>query len=144
MLPAFPQQTTVQEKDYVAYLFTYFTGNHISEESVHYAVSMDGYTYWALNDNKPVLDSNVISSTGGIRDPHILRSEDGKTFYMVLTDMVCGNGWDSNRAIILLKSNDLVNWSHSIVNMQKRYKGQENLKRCGLLRLFLIERPESI
>ncbi|WP_278724537.1 family 43 glycosylhydrolase [Bacteroides finegoldii] len=129
MLPAFPQQTTVQEKDYVAYLFTYFTGNHISEESVHYAVSMDGYTYWALNDNKPVLDSNVISSTGGIRDPHILRSEDGKTFYMVLTDMVCGNGWDSNRAIILLKSNDLVNWSHSIVNMQKRYKGQENLKR---------------
>ena len=24
-------------------LFTYFTGNHISEESVHYAVSMDGY-----------------------------------------------------------------------------------------------------
>lgn len=119
----------VEEKDYVAYLFTYFTGNHISEESVHYAVSMDGYSYWALNDNKPVLDSKVISSTGGVRDPHILRSEDGNAFYMVVTDMVCGNGWDSNRAMVLLKSTDLVNWSHSIINMQKRYEGQERLKR---------------
>lgn len=118
-----------EEKDYVAYLFTYFTGNHISEEAVCYAVSMDGYAYWALNDNKPVLDSKIISSTGGVRDPHILRCEDGKTFYMVVTDMVSGNGWDSNRAMVMLKSTDLVNWTHSIINMQKRYPGQEKLKR---------------
>lgn len=117
------------EKDYVAYLFTYFTGNHISEEAIHFAVSMDGYNYWALNNNKPVIDSKIISSTGGVRDPHILRGEDGKTFYMVVTDMVSGNGWDSNRAMVLLKSTDLVNWSHSVVNMQKRYAGQEKLKR---------------
>ena len=119
----------LEEKDYVAYLFTYFTGNHISKEAVCYAVSMDGYNYWALNENKPVIDSKVISSTGGVRDPHILRSEDGHTFYMVLTDMVSDNGWDSNRAMVLLKSNDLVNWSHSVINMQKRYAGQETLKR---------------
>lgn len=62
-LPSFSQQHPIVEKDYVAYLFTYFTGNHISEEAVCYAVSMDGYTYWALNDGKPVLDSKVISST---------------------------------------------------------------------------------
>ena len=67
-LPSFSQQQhPIVEKDYVAYLFTYFTGNHISEEAVCYAVSMDGYTYWALNDGKPVLDSKVISSTGGAR-----------------------------------------------------------------------------
>jgi hypothetical protein len=119
----------VEEKDYVAYLFTYFTGNHISEEAVCYGVSMDGYTYYALNNNKPVLDSKVISSTGGVRDPHIPRGEDGQTFYMVLTDMVSDNGWDSNRAMVLLKSTDLVNWSHSVINMQKRYPGQEKLKR---------------
>ena len=77
-------QNNVAEKDYIAYLFTYFTGNHISEEAVCYAVSTDGYTYWALNDNKPVIDSKIISSTGGVRDPHILRCEDGKTFYMVV------------------------------------------------------------
>ena len=67
----------VEEKDYVAY----FTGNSGDEEAVRYAESMDGYTYWALNDNEPVIDSKVISSTGGVRDPHILRCEDGKTFY---------------------------------------------------------------
>ena len=129
VLSAFSQQKEVQEKDYVAYLFTYFTGNHISEEAVCYAVSMDGYSYWALNGGKPVLDSKVISSTGGVRDPHILRGEDGKTFYMVLTDMVSANGWDSNRAMVLLKSNDLVNWTHTVINMQKKYDGQESLKR---------------
>lgn len=126
---AFSQEKAVCEKDYVAYLFTYFTGNHISEEAVCYAVSMDGYSYWALNNNKPVIDSKIISSTGGVRDPHILRCEDGKTFYMVVTDMVSGNGWDSNRAMVMLKSTDLVNWTHSVINMQKRYEGQENLKR---------------
>lgn len=122
-------QTKTAEKDYVAYLFTYFTGNRISQEAVCYAVSLDGYNYLALNDNKPILDSKVISSTGGVRDPHILRCEDGKTFYMVVTDMVSANGWDSNRAMVLLKSTDLVNWSYSVVNMQKRYEGQEKLKR---------------
>ena len=127
LTPAFAEK--IEEKDLAAYLFVYFTGNHISQEAVCYAVSMDGYTYWALNDNKPVIDSKVISSTGGVRDPHILRCEDGKTFYMVVTDMVSGNGWDSNRAMVLLKSTDLVNWSHSIINMQKRYEGQEKLKR---------------
>ena len=45
MIPGFAQEKTVCEKDYVAYLFTYFTGNHISEEAVCYAVSMDGYSY---------------------------------------------------------------------------------------------------
>lgn len=64
-----------------------------------------------------------------MRDPHILRGADGKTFYMVLTDMAAVNGWDSNRAMVLLKSTDLINWKHSVVNIQKRYKGQEDLKR---------------
>ena len=127
---AAPLQTVQErEKDYVGYLFTYFTGNHISEEAVCYAVSLDGSSFWALNDGKPVLDSKIISSTGGVRDPHILRSEDGKTFYMVLTDMVSGNGWDSNRAMVMLKSENLVDWSYSVINMQKKYAGQERLKR---------------
>lgn len=129
LLMSQPVTGKVVEKDYVGYLFTYFTGNHISEEAIHFAVSLDGYNYWALNNNKPVIDSKTISSTGGVRDPHILRCEDGKTFYMVVTDMVSGNGWDSNRAMVLLKSTDLVNWSHSVVNMQKRYTRQEKLKR---------------
>lgn len=119
----------IAEKDLTAYLFVYFTGNNVDEEAVRYAVSADGYHYYHLNDNKPILDSKTISSTGGVRDPHILRGDDGKTFYMVLTDMTSSKGWDSNRAMILLKSNDLVNWKSSIVNIQTTYPGNENLKR---------------
>lgn len=117
------------DSDYVAYLFSYFKGNHITQEAVCYAISPDAYQYYSVNGNQPVLDSKIISSTGGVRDPHVLRSEDGNAFYMVLTDMVSDNGWDSNRALIMLKSDDLINWTHSVINMQKRYTGQEKLKR---------------
>jgi len=118
-----------EEKDYIAYLFAYFTGNKVEQEQIHFAVSMDGYNYKALNRNRPVIDSKKISSTGGVRDPHILRCQDGKTFYMVVTDMTSSKGWDSNRAMVLLKSVDLVNWTSSVINIQQKYTGQENLKR---------------
>ena len=119
----------IAEKDLTAYLFVYFTGNSVEEEAVRFAVSADGYHYYHLNDNKPVLNSKIISSTGGVRDPHILRGDDGKTFYMVLTDMTSSKGWDSNRAMVLLKSTDLVNWKSSVVNIQTAFSGNENLKR---------------
>jgi len=119
----------IADKDLTAYLFVYFTGNAVEDEAVRYAVSADGYHYYHLNNNKPVIDSKVISSTGGVRDPHILRGDDGKTFYMVLTDMTSSKGWDSNRAMILLKSTDLIKWQSSVVNIQTTYPGNENLKR---------------
>lgn len=117
------------EKDFAGYLFVYFTGNDIKEEAIHYAVSYNGYNYYSLNENKPVISSAEISSTGGVRDPHILRGQDGKSFYMVVTDMVSAKGWDSNRAMVLLKSDDLINWEHTVINIQQRYEGHEDLKR---------------
>ncbi len=117
------------EKDFSAYLFTYFKGNKVEDEAICYAVSTDGYHYKTLNNNTPVIDSKKISSTGGVRDPHLLRAEDGKTFYMVVTDMTSSKGWDSNRAMVLLKSTDLVNWSSSVIHIQKKYAGQDDLKR---------------
>jgi hypothetical protein len=116
-------------KDFVGYLFAYFTGNKQAQEQVHFAISMDGFTYKALNNNQPVLDSKKISSSGGVRDPHILRGEDGHTFYMVMTDMVTAKGWDSNRAMVLAKSQDLINWTTSVVNIPQRFGGHQDLKR---------------
>jgi len=117
------------DKDFAGYLFAYFKGNAVEDEAVCFAISTDGYTYRALNNNQPVLDSKKIRKTGGVRDPHILRGEDGKTFYMVITDMTSSTGWDSNRGMILLTSQDLTNWSHSRIDIQERFKGQEDLKR---------------
>lgn len=123
------RSAAVKEKDMAGYLFVYFTGNDISQEAICFALSNDGLSWHKLNGGRPVIDSKVISSTGGVRDPHILRGEDGHTFYMVATDMVSANGWDSNRAMVLLKSEDLINWSHSVINIQQTYEGQDDLKR---------------
>jgi hypothetical protein len=117
------------KEPYTAYLFAYFTGNSKKDEAIRFAISKDAYHYIALNNNQPVIPSEKISSTGGVRDPHILRGADGKTFYMVVTDMVSALGWNSNRAMVLLKSTDLVNWTSSVVNIQKRFPGNDSLLR---------------
>ncbi len=107
-----------------AYLFAYFTGNGPGEEAIRYAVSTDGYNYRTLNNNQPVIDSKKISTSGGVRDPHILRGADGKTFYMVATDLyVPEQGWN-NYAMILMKSSDLINWESSVVNIPETYPNE--------------------
>ncbi len=106
------------------YLFTYFEGSgegHL-QEHLRFAVSHDGFDWKALNHNSPVINSDTISLTGGIRDPHILRGDDGKTFYMVATDMnTVRDGWGANPGIVMLKSDDLINWTHSVVNLSKDF-----------------------
>ncbi|WP_346857782.1 family 43 glycosylhydrolase [uncultured Draconibacterium sp.] len=110
-----------KSEKYEAYLFTYFTGNAPGEEAIRFAVSEDGYNYRALNNNQPVLNNDEICETGGVRDPHILRSADGKTFYMVATDLyVPEMGW-KNYAMVLLKSTDLIHWESSVVNIPKAF-----------------------
>jgi len=101
-----------------AYLFTYFTGDK-GGEGIRFALSNDGYHYRALNQNKPVLDPAKMSATGGVRDPHILRAADGKTFYMVATDMNTEKyGWDTpDSGMVLLKSKDLIHWTSNVVNI---------------------------
>ncbi len=110
-----------QNTEKVAYLFTYFTGNAPEQEQICYAISDDGYNYTPLNEGKPVISSDTIAITGCVRDPHILRGEDGKTFYMVVTDMKSSLGWSSNRGMVLMKSSDLINWTHSTIHFPTTY-----------------------
>lgn len=105
----------------VAYLFTYFNSNDPKDEQICYALSDDGYNFTPLNNGNPVIESDTIAFTQCVRDPHILRGEDGKTFYMVVTDMKSSLGWSSNRGMVLMKSTDLINWQHSAINFPTRY-----------------------
>lgn len=112
-----------KETPFSGYLFAYFEGSGDGnlQEHLRFAVSEDAKNWYALNGNRPVISSDTISESGGIRDPHILRGEDGR-YYIVATDMkVAKNGWNENPGIVLLSSDDLVNWRHSKINLAKQY-----------------------
>lgn len=112
-----------------AYLMTYFSD---SDHSLHFALSRDGYIFTALNDNKPVISGDTLSDQHGIRDPHIYRGPDG-SFYLVMTDLhIFGKengfrettwergdeyGWGNNRGIVMMRSDDLINWTHNEVRL---------------------------
>lgn len=115
--------TGIQAKnDYAAYLFTYFTGNAPQQEQICYALSTDGWNYTPMNDGRPVIASDSIARTKCVRDPHILRGEDG-WFYQVITDMRSSLGWASNRGMVLMRSRDLIHWQHHAIHFPDRYKG---------------------
>ncbi len=106
---------------FAGYLFAYFEGggDKNQQEHLRFAVSEDAQNWYALNDNRPVVGSDSISESGGIRDPHILRGEDG-CYYIVATDMCTAKtGWNENPGIVLMKSKDLVNWKHAKINLGK-------------------------
>ena len=117
-----------KEPQYDGYLFVYFEGKYGDShrhEQIRFAVSADGINWKALNHNEPIIASDKISQTGGVRDPHILRGEDGKTFYMVATDMfTVKDGWGYNPGIVMLKSNDLITWKHKYIDLGKAYPGK--------------------
>ena len=114
-------QASAQEMS--GYLFAYFEGSGDTNlmEQLRFAVSEDAQNWYALNENRPIIASDSISESGGIRDPHILRGENG-CYYIVATDMHVFDpkqGWGSNPGIVLLKSKDLINWTHAKINLSK-------------------------
>lgn len=117
-----PATAAKKKAPYAGYIFAYFEGTGNQQEHLRFAISEDAKNWFALNSNRPVILSDSISNSGGIRDPHILRGEDGKTFYIVATDMhTAKNGWKENPGIVLLKSTDLTHWTHAKINLSKDY-----------------------
>ena len=57
-----------------AYLFCYFTGNEVEEQTLHLAVSTDGYNFKALNGNEAIIEQNL--GTGCVRDTYIIGGVD--------------------------------------------------------------------
>ena len=120
------------KKKMSSYLFVFFSNNSPEGEQIRFALSDDGYNYVSLNDGQPVVGSDSIALTKSIRDPHIIRGEDGKTFYMVLTDMRSSLGWQSNDGLILMKSTDLIHWQHTAIDFPNRFPNLEGFDRKNL------------
>jgi hypothetical protein len=107
------------QKNY--YLLVHFIGESDDGEQIYFSVSDDGFHWTDLNNGKPILCSRI--GEKGARDPFILRSHDGKKFYIVATDLriATGKGWqvaqyDGSRFLLVWESEDLVNWSEARLN----------------------------
>ena len=123
----------LSEKQMGAYLFTFFND---ATHSLFMATSYDGYTFTAVNNGEPIIAGDSIAEQQGIRDPHIYRAPNG-SFYMVLTDLhIFGKekglrtsqwerpdqyGWGNNRGLVLMKSDDLIHWTHTVVRIDKLF-----------------------
>jgi hypothetical protein len=80
-----------QAATYGGYAMAYFTESPTmaaASYNVHLAVSTDGLNWTPLNQNRPVADPT--RGSGGLRDPFILRKQDGR-FVVLATDL---NGTD--------------------------------------------------
>jgi hypothetical protein len=99
-----------------AYLLVHFTGQSGRGEQIYFSASEDGLHWTDLNNSEPVL----VSALGdkGVRDPSIVRSPDGKKFYLLATDLRIANGksWKAaatqgSTSLVFWESTDLVKWS---------------------------------
>ena len=126
------------EADMSAYLLVYFKefGHHL-----YMAVSRDGYVFTDVNNGEPVIRGDTIAFQKGIRDPHIYRGPDG-AFYLAMTDLHIyarregfretewereGYGWGNNRAFVLMKSCDLINWTRTNLRVDSAFPGFEEI-----------------
>lgn len=99
------------------FLFVTFKGEQTPlTEQIYMALSGDGRNWTALNHAEPVLVSQL--GEKGVRDPFLLRAHDGKTFYLIATDLsiALNKDWKravqgGSRSIVIWESTDLVKWS---------------------------------
>ncbi|MVN92648.1 glycoside hydrolase family 43 protein [Mucilaginibacter aquatilis] len=123
-----------KEKAMGAYLMVYFKDD---THGLYIALSKDGYSFTDVNQGKPVIAGDTIAEQKGIRDPYIYRGADNM-FYMALTDLhIYGQkegyrntqwerdgkqyGWGNNRGLVLMKSADLLHWSHQVLRVDKAF-----------------------
>ncbi len=100
------------------YTFAYFTGNSVAGENIYFAASNgnNALSWTELNNGQPTLTSTF--GEKGLRDPFLIRSPEGDTFYLIATDLSIGRdgNWDrsqrtGSKYLEVWESHDLVTWS---------------------------------
>jgi hypothetical protein len=114
------------DKKLSGYLLVYFKDQN---QSAYLAISKDGYTFTDINNGQPIFIGSELAEQKGVRDPHITRGPDS-AFYLAMTDLhIFGKragfretdwerpvekyGWGNNRALVMMKSYDLIHWTHA-------------------------------
>lgn len=122
------------ESEMAAYLLVYFKDD---THGLYFALSSDGYTFTDVNGGRPVMAGEELGEQKGIRDPYIVRGPDN-VFYLAMTDLHIfakerglrdtpwqrdgdAYGWGNNRALVLLKSADLVNFERKHLRVDLAY-----------------------
>ena len=128
------------DKGMSAYLLVYFKDE---THSLYFALSKDGYSFTDVNDGSPIIAGDTIAGQKGVRDPYIMRGHNG-WFYMAMTDLHIyakqkgyrttewerdgkAFGWGNNKNIVLMKSKDLIHWSHTLLRVDKAFPGREKI-----------------
>ena len=131
-------QAVPADKAQSAYLLVYFKDE---THAVYFATSADGYTFTDVNGGEPIFTGGQLAEQKGVRDPHIMRGPDG-AFYMAMTDLHIfareaglrdtqwerpqkPYGWGNNRNLILMRSYDLIHWTHARVPVAKLFDKDE-------------------
>lgn len=131
---------TPTERNMAAYLMVYFKDE---SHGLYFALSKDGYTFTDVNNGKPIIAGDTVAEQKGIRDPYIMRGPDGY-FYMAMTDLHIyakkqgyrdtewerdGKefGWGNNKNLVLMKSKDLIKWSHTLLRVDQAFPGWEGI-----------------
>jgi hypothetical protein len=124
----------LEEKDFAGYIMVYFKDQ---THCGYLAVSRDGYTFTDVNNGQPVFDGTLLAEQKGVRDPSISRGPDG-AFYLAMTDLHINAlragyrdtqwqrpeekyGWGNNRALVMMKSWDLIHWTVSDFRIDKAF-----------------------
>jgi hypothetical protein len=108
---------STQPIDTGGYLFITFKGESTPmTEQIYFGLSQDGLHWDALNHGNPVLISDV--GEKGVRDAYLLRAHDGKTFFIIATDLDINlnKNWTrathaGSKSIVVWESSDLIKWS---------------------------------
>ena len=99
------------------FLFVTFKGEASPmTEQIYFATSSDGLHWEQTHGGEPVLVSQL--GEKGVRDPFIMRSADGKKFFILATDLSIyfHRDWTratqkGSRSLVIWESTDLVHWS---------------------------------
>lgn len=119
-----PAQAEGESEEMGGYLWAFFNADG-GYEKIFFGYSKDGLIWQKLNKDadgtsKPILANDAPGSDKGVRDPHIIRSNDGTKYWILGTDLHAegggegGSGWDQENAsknIVVWESEDLINWS---------------------------------